>query len=171
MKKSQAGTYAAPAVSEKYMRRRWSVILPIYELALFSLITLGSARAERRKSFSPSGRYFYWGATRLDSDPLNKHVGSTKRVPCENGEAGCIEWDPETIWITPGVPERLLVLTVIPSFLIEAAVLVASAKLGINQVPVFFISMPILLFSWFYFLGWLVDRRRYNKMLKSTPAH
>jgi hypothetical protein len=152
------------------MRRRWSVILPIYGLALFALITLGSARAERQRPFSASGRYFYWGAMRLDTDPLNKHVGSTRRVPCENGEDGCIEWDPETIWITPGVPERLLVLTAVPSFLIEVALLTGSRKLGISQIPVFFISLPILLFAWFYFLGWLIDRHRYKRRLKLAPA-
>lgn len=81
-----------------------------------------------------------------------------------------MEWDPVYIWIEPGILQKTLVLSAIPAFLIEALVLSGSAKLGMNQIPVFFISMPIFLFAWFYFLGWLIDRRRYKRMLKSVPA-
>ena len=152
------------------MRHRWSIILPIYGLTLFTFISYGSFRMSKERPILRSGHFFYWGAVRLNSDPLNKHVQPPKPKACPEGQTGCMEWDPETIWIEPGVPQKILILSAIPAFLVEIAFLNAAAKLGISQIPVFFISMPISIFAWFYFIGWLFDRRRYKRTLKSAPA-
>jgi hypothetical protein len=36
----------------------------------------------------------------------------------------------------------------------------ALSRLGISQVLTFMFSRPILLFAWYYFLGWLLDQWR-----------
>ena len=141
------------------MRRRWRLILPIYGLLLFVAITISSIRrTDHQRRIGEGSRYFWWGAVRLDSDPQNRHPRAPILRPCENGEPNCVTWDPE-----PGILERIIILSAIPAFLIEAGALAASSRLGINQIPVFMISMPILIVTWFYFLGWLIDRWRYKR--------
>ncbi len=153
------------------MRRRWSLILPIYGLTLFMLITGFSINARREGRYPSDSSAFYWGAERLETDPLNKHPRpQTRPAPCEEPGGNCVEWDPVYVWIEPGILQKVLVLSALPSFLIEGLVLSGSAKLGLNQIPIFFISMPIFLFAWFYLLGWLIDRRRNKRMLKSATA-
>ena len=36
------------------------------------------------------------------------------------------------------------------------------ARHSISEVPTFFVSMPLLVFAWFYLIGWLLDRWRHK---------
>ena len=151
------------------MWKRWSVILPIYGLTLFTVITVHSIRAAPEHSSSLVKDYYWWGTTRLDPDPLNKHPHGTAIVPRASAQA-CLGWYPAELWDESGIVDKALLITAIPPFVAEAPLLIASAKLGINQIPIFFVTMPILLFAWFYFLGWALDRLRYKRFLRSADA-
>jgi hypothetical protein len=35
---------------------------------------------------------------------------------------------------------------------------------GMNQILSFMISMPLLIFGWFYFVGWLLDRWSFKRL-------
>jgi hypothetical protein len=135
-------------------------------LLLFALITGFSLQAHHQHRWGSGTRFFWWGAERLDSDPLNKHSQLGTPKPCATDEPTCDAWDPEYIWVEPGVLQRVLVLSAVPAFLIEIPLLLASSKLGISQIPVFFVSLPMLIFAWFYFLGWRIDRLRYRRQLR-----
>jgi len=78
---------------------------------------------------------------------------------------GCV--DPEYILVEPGLTAKCLVIFALPAFLVGLAIVVGLARLGVNQVLSFMVSMPPLIFAWFYFLGWLVDRRRAKRLANS----
>jgi len=59
--------------------------------------------------------------------------------------------------IAPGWLEKSLVVSAFPAFLAGFAIVAGLSKLGIDEVLTFFISMPILLFGWYYFVGWLIE--------------
>jgi len=103
-----------------------------------------------------SSRYFWWGAARLDSDPLNKRQlnnGSTQ--PCKTDTANCIEWDPDSILVDAGLMEKALVLTAIPAFLVGLAIVRGFARLGVSEVTTFMTTMPVCITP-LVLLGWLV---------------
>jgi hypothetical protein len=139
-------------------------------LLMFSILTIHSIKANRERHFSGGQRYFWWGALRLDSDPWNRHPRSLVPEPCEDGEPNCVAWDPEYIWVEPGILERALIVSAVPAFALGALVCAGLARLGISKVLTFMISMPILIFVWFYFLGWLIDRWRYKRRSRLLPT-
>jgi hypothetical protein len=145
------------------MRRRWSLILPLCGLALFFLGTYQGFRLNRRIYANRPTRYFYWASLRLDSDPLNRHPVPESVAPCKNGEENCVSWDPPYIWVEPGWGEKALILSALPAFAISAGIVRILARLGISEVPTFFVSMPLLVFAWFYLIGWLLDRWRHKR--------
>lgn len=149
------------------MRRRWSVILPIYGLMLFGVITTQSVKYAHERHPAFDDRYFRWGTLRLDPDPRNKYM---KTGVCGNSEPNCVAWDPRTMLTKPGPYEKLLILTAFPAFIATALPMLVTTKLGISQIPVFFTSMPVFIFAWFYLVGWLIDRRRYKRVLKKTTG-
>jgi hypothetical protein len=53
----------------------------------------------------------------------------------------------------------------LPAFLVGTGVVHGLARLGVSEVISFMVSMPLLIFAWFYLVGWLVDRR-----LRRRPA-
>ena len=56
------------------------------------------------------------------------------------------------------------------SFTIGAAIVVVLSKAGLDEVLTFMVSMPILLFVWYYFVGWLIERWGYRRaQAKSVP--
>lgn len=140
------------------MRRCWRLIIPLSGLALFSLITYHSFRRDHEIHGHRPRRYFYWSSMRLDSDPLHRHPRPPSTVPCENGEADCVGFDPEFIWITPGWAERALTVSALPAFVIGIAIIGGLARAGISEIATFLIAMPLLISAWFYLVGWLVDR-------------
>jgi hypothetical protein len=48
-------------------------------------------------------------------------------------------------------------LSAAPAFIVEAIVLRGLRHLGMNEILAFMISMPFLIFGWYYFVGWLID--------------
>jgi len=101
-------------------------------------------------------RYFWWSFIRLDSDPLNKYPRVA--APCERGSGNCVSWDLPNMWVDPGIVTEVLMVSALPAFAIGAFIVGGLGRLGINQIWSFMISMPILIFTWYYFIGWLIDR-------------
>ena len=59
--------------------------------------------------------------------------------------------------IAPGWLEKSLVVSAFPAVLAGFAIVAGLSKLGIDEVLTFFVSMPILLFGWYYLVGWLIE--------------
>jgi hypothetical protein len=137
------------------MRKRWRLILPIVGLILFAAETRHSVQTNR-EGRSPSNRYFWWSSIPLDSDPKNRHPQAP--TPCRTGEKNCTTWELPYMWVDPGWLSKWLMLSAMPAFVVEAAILVGLSRLGINEIWGFMISMPLLIFAWYYFVGWLIDR-------------
>lgn len=145
------------------MRRRWRLVLPVIGLILFAGETHQSVRMNREDRPNPS-RYFWWSSIRLDSDPLNRHPRVA--LPCKNGAGNCIEWDWALVdmWVDPGWLTRGLMVSALPAFAIGAFIVGGLGRLGINQIWSFVIFVPILIFTWHYFIGWLIDRWIFKRL-------
>jgi len=138
------------------MRTHWRLILPALGLLLFSF---GSYESHL---LSTHGRYVWWSSIRLDSDPSNKRYLSEMPRCKQNpdGSVDCVSTEPMTMCIYPGWLARILFLTALPAFLLGVAITGGLGRVGVSQVWSFMISTPLLISSWFYFVGFLVDRYR-----------
>ncbi len=134
---------------------RWRLILPTFGLLLFAAQTYFSYRGWQ--SQSAPGRYFWWAAYRLDSDPLNRHP---RPLPPRSGIEKASSWDVRNMNVDPGALAMCLVLSGLPAFRTSMFIVAELSRFGVSQVWTFMISTPILLFAWYYFLGWLLDRWR-----------
>lgn len=151
------------------MRLRWSVILPIPGLLLFAAVSYRSMDINRHEQDAPP-KFYWWSSLRLDSDPLNKNPVLAKPKPCGNEKQNCASWEVRPFWVEPAFVDRLLVYSALPAFLAGAAIVISLSKLGIDEVLTFMVSMPILLFAWYYFVGWLIERWTYRRLgAKSVP--
>jgi len=150
------------------MRMRWRLVLSLWGLILFALLTYHAARWNRETRQGHPSRYFWWGATRLDSDPMNKHP--RRPLPCEQGTDDCISFDPEYISVEPGLMQKALVLSALPGFLSSLAVVRGLARLGVSELVSFMLTTPVFIFAWFYSLGWLLDRRRYRRSVRTAAT-
>ena len=83
--------------------------------------------------------------------------------PCGKAAEGCIAWDTEFVCITPGPLPLLLMLSALPAFAMGRAIVTGLGRLGFSQVSSFMVSMPLLVFAWYYLAGWLADRYRSRK--------
>jgi len=92
----------------------------------------------------------------LDSDPLNKNP--KPRSPCQDKKENCVHRELAYQWVQPGLLDKLLVVSALPAFLAGAAMVIGLSNLGIDEVLTFMVSMPILIFAWYYLVGWLIDR-------------
>jgi hypothetical protein len=133
---------------------RWRLVLPVLGLILFGAASVGSIRLNRQLGTAPR-RYYFWSCLRLDSDPMNRHP--REPTPCKSGDEGC-GWELQNIWVDCGYLTKSLWLTALPAFALGGAVVAGLGHLGVNQVWSFAFVMPLMLFGWFYFVGWLVDR-------------
>ena len=137
------------------MRKRWRIVLPVIGLALFGAESYHSVRFNRETHQIPS-RYFWWSSIRLDSDPLNRHPqGAT---PCKNGQVNCGTWVLRDTWVEPALLTRFQMLSAFPAFSVGGLAVGGLGRLGISQVPSFMFLMPLLIFAWYYFIGWQLDR-------------
>ena len=145
------------------MRMRWRPILCLWGLTLFGLLTYGSFRVSSLNELPHPNRYFWWGSVRLDSDPLGK-----RRVekPCVDSGELC-SFDPEFIWVTPGWVERALTLTAFPAFLLAIKVAHGLDHQGVSELRSFIPAMFLGTLTWFYAVGWLLDRWRFKSSLQS----
>jgi len=150
------------------MRWRWRVGLCLWGMTLFSLLTYHAIRVNHEMRQGRSSRYFWWGGIRLDSDPLNKHP--RKRSSCEQATDDCNSWDPEYIWVTPGLMERALVISALPAIVCSLTLVRGLARLGVSEPSSFMVSMPVFISAWFYAVGWIADRWRYKRSVRSAAA-
>src|ERR1700745_1332788 len=97
------------------MGKRWRLILCFWGISLFLALTFQSIRVNHHMHPAHRSRYFWWGAARLDSDQMNRHpTGRGTPRPSPENEGDCVEWDPEYIWVTPGLMEKCLVFSALP---------------------------------------------------------
>lgn len=139
------------------MRKLWRLIFCVWGITLFAALTYHSIRVNQQ--LDPAGhrgRYFWWGARRLDSDPLNRRTLNTTTGQCPFNDDNCKDWEPDYIWITPGLIERALVLSAIPAFLVDLVIVRGLAHLGVSEVLTFMVTMPICIMLWFYSVGYLI---------------
>jgi hypothetical protein len=160
---AEAGTFRRIVGSEYTMRRPWTLILPVCGLALLLLGVYQGFRLNHRVYGHRPTRYFYWASIRLDSDPLSRYPIPESFVPCKNGEENCVGWDPSYIRVDPGWGARAFMLSALPAFVIGVGIVRTLARFGVSEVTTFFAFMPLLIFAWFYLIGWLFDRRRYKQ--------
>ena len=156
------GTLLAELVSYFVMRVRWRFVLPVLGLLAFCAESYLSLRMNREFGMAPH-RYYWWSSIRLDTDPLNKNPRTP--APCKSGEGDC-GWEPGHIWIDPGYLTNSLMLAALPAFGLGAMTVSGLGHLGVNEVWSFFVSMPLFIVAWFYFVGWAIDwwlhKRRKN---------
>ena len=152
--------------SQPRMKMRWRLILCLWGLSLFALLTYTSIQNARMQGH-PS-RYFWWGTVRLDPAPLTL---PPPPKPCveEPGEV-CVGFDPDYLWRHTGLVEEALILSAFPAFVVTLPLVHGLARFGVNEVLSFMIAMPITIMVWFYTVGWLLDRRRYKRSLRQALA-
>lgn len=154
------------------MRLRWKAVLPTFGLLLFAGITYQSVQTNQQEE-RLSSRYFWWSFVRLDSDPLGKH-GKTA-TKCENAKENCAQWDVTLVdrWVNPALATKVLTATAFPAFAAGGMIVGALSRLGVSEVWSFFVTLPLFIFGWFFFLGWVVDRlgARFLNSKKSNSTH
>ena len=102
---------------------------------------------------TPPGKYFWWSMIELDSDPSDK-LDPHHKARQENSYMRSM------MEITSGLPDKILVFSALPAFIVgRFAVIVLGNLLGISQVSSFMVLMPVLIFAWYYFVSWLLERR------------
>lgn len=139
-------------------------------MILFGLLTYGSMRVNRGlHRLNHQGRYYWWGSVRLDSNPLNKQPMHPAVNPCAQDEQIC-GFNPESIWVTPGLMEWAFTLSSLPTYLLCMAVVRGFAHFGVSELLSFMITMPLLTLAWFYAAGWLFDRWRYKRSLRRSSV-
>jgi hypothetical protein len=139
---------------------RWRLVLPVLGLILFAGVTNNSLRTNREIQRSPN-RYFWWSSMRLDSDPLNRRPLAAE--PCNDSAEKCAGWTTEFIWVDPGWIAKSLLLSAFPAFMFGSIIIRGLGRLGISEVTSFMVLMPLLIFVWYYFVGWLVECWRYKR--------
>jgi hypothetical protein len=152
------------------MRLHWRLVLPVVGLMLFTSETYHSVVRLNRETHQSPHRYFWWSSIRLDSDPLKPRTSIAPSCAAET--TNCTTWDLQQVWITPGLLARSLMISALPAFLAGAFLVSAGAHFGVSEVSSFMISMPLLIFTWYYFIGWLVDRwrRKWAQPLQGVGA-
>jgi len=130
------------------------MILPIIGLILFAAVSYRSMPLNEHEQEVPR-KYYWWSSLRLDSDPLNHNPDLA--VPCANEKQNCSNGEFPNMKIGPLWLDRFLIVSALPAFLFEAVLVVVLSKLGLDEVRTFMVSMPILLFAWYYFAGWLIE--------------
>jgi hypothetical protein len=144
------GSTGGRVVSNELMRRRWRLALPFVGLLLFAWVTVQSLPLNR-----PRSRYGWWSSIPLDATPHSKSDSA-----CKDGSDDCGAWGPQSILVDSGLVARALMVCAFPAFILSALVVGGLGRLGISEVYSFMISTPLLIATWFYVLGWLLDRRK-----------
>lgn len=136
------------------MKSRWRYILPLLGLLAFSIESYHSLVMNRRLG-ATRGRYYWWSSIRLDKDPLNKNLGTSS--PCSGAMKEC-SWETQYIWVHPSYFAKAFMAAALPAFGLSALTVRGLSRLGINEVWIFAISMPVYVFAWFYLVGRVIDR-------------
>jgi hypothetical protein len=61
-------------------------------------------------------------------------------------------------------------LSALPAFIVGVFAVSGLGRLGLSQVSSFMFLMPILIFAWYYFVGWLLDRWIHWRAQPSMPT-
>ena len=143
------------------MGKRWRITLLLWGFTLFAALTYNAFRVNHERHSGHPSRYFWWGAARLDSDPMNRHqLNRATARSCAHNTDDCFDWDPEFIWVTSSAMERALVFSALPAFVVGMAFVHGLGRLGVNEVASFMLTIPVCIALWFYSVGWLLDRWR-----------
>jgi len=102
----------------------------------------------------------------LDSKPLDKAVAFEGQKPVT--ECGFQEQVVDRFGLRTSV--RLLALTGFPAFIASLALAHGLGILGVNEIPIFIMSTPVLIFAWFYFVGWGFERWYNSRKRRKAPA-
>jgi len=146
------------------MRVRLKIVLPLIGLFIFSAATYHSFR-QRELERTPN-KYFWWSSIRLDTDPANKRDSDTTFYKDAQG----LTWELRDRWVYPSLLEQFLMLSAFPAFLTGWLAVIGLGKLGVCQVSSFMLVMPVTIFGWYYFIGWLLDSGIRKWSRRSTPA-
>jgi hypothetical protein len=147
-------------------RLRWKLVLPLIGLIFFAGVTYSSIRTNHQVS-TASHRYFWWSWIRLDSDPLNRNLRAAE--PCgKNALENCAAWDLNSVWVDPGWLVMAFAVSALPAFVVGMIIVHVLRLLGISEIFSFMIAMPLLIFAWYYFIGWMIDHRM-NKRPRGSP--
>ena len=149
------------------MRVRLKIALPIIGLVLFGAESYRSFRADRELERTP-GRYFWWSSIRLDSEPANER--KKDMTSCKDAQENCTHWELREEWVDPGLGAAFLMASAFPAFFIGWFLVGGLGKLGVSQVSSFMLVMPVPIFAWYYFIGWLLDGWIHRWSRRSTPA-
>jgi hypothetical protein len=152
------------------VRIRFKLLLPIVGLMLFTTVTYQSVRFNREARRS-ARRYFYWSSIRLDSDPQSKHHREMIPSPCIDGTTDCLEWNRGWNYIVkhPGLWAQILGWSALPASLVTALIVLGLAKLGLSEILSFMFFAPLLITTWYYLIGSLLDHWR-RKRSQNTAA-
>src|SRR5215467_7598835 len=137
------------------MSLRWSVVLPLAGLLLFTMVSYQSSRVNDELQRSPN-RYYWWSSLRLDTDPLNRNPKPAERS--KDDPQNCSSWDVSSPRVAPSWLDKILVVSAFPAFLAAFALVLDFGRQGISEVLVFMVVMPTFLFFWYYFIGRLMER-------------
>lgn len=146
---------------------RWRLTLCLWGLVLFGLLTYASVLGNRELRHGRSGRYFWWGSIRLDSDPQGRRSALEPCTPTQRG--GC-SWDAVFITVDPGWIQEALTVSALPAFFLGLMAVRGLARLGVNELASFMVTVPVLVLGWFYLIGWLLDRWLHKRSLRRASA-
>jgi len=150
------------------MRRFWRVVLPIFGLLLFSLVSWHSFRVNRedQQHLHLPSKYFYWSAIRLDTDPTNRRNWDVGK--CKDSDENC--WELRDTWIDPGLLDGFFLLIAFPAFVLGTRIVRFLGTMGVNQFTSFMLLMPVLLLIWFYFVGRVLDGWIHRRSKRSVST-
>ncbi len=103
-----------------------------------------------------TARLLWWGGIPLDRQPPNTHHKSDVTPGEPAWDAASVDYFAPP----PSALVRAFGFVALPAFLIGMAITGALGTYGVNEAATFLIVMPLLVVAWFYFLGWLIERRR-----------
>ncbi len=135
---------------------------------MFAGLTYDSVRIDREIN-NNAGRYFWWLTLRLDSEPGNSQLSTS----CNGANVDCTSWDPAYLWVDIGWLAKALIFSAFPAFLVGGAIVGGFRRLGVSEVISFMISMPPLIASWYFLIGWLIDRytgKRSGSPMSHSPS-
>jgi hypothetical protein len=149
------------------MKTGWRWTLPLVGLILCGVETYHSIDFNHQMRRA-TDRYFWWSSVRLDSDPLNRRKHAL--AACKDEAENCVGWELRDIWVDPGWLERALEISATPAFLLGVVIVGLLGRLGVSEVTSFMNVAPPLIFVWFYFIGWLVDRWKRKRLQSAQEA-
>ncbi len=69
--------------------------------------------------------------------------------------------------VDPGWLAKFLMLSALPAFVVGGLAVGGLGRLGFSQVSSFMFLMPVLIFAWYYVVGWLLDRWSHKHLRQS----